>query len=61
MLLPIRDSDTKLENVSQYATFLGYCSYKVLKNKGGEGVVREMIDYLIKKEKLQAKLYEIFL
>ena len=34
---------------------------KVLKNKGGEGAVREMIDYLIKKEKLQAKLYEIFL
>ena len=34
---------------------------KVLKNKGGEGAVREMIDYLIQKEKLQAQLYEIFL
>ena len=33
MLPPIRDSTTKLENVSQYATLLGYCSYKGLKNK----------------------------
>ena len=27
------DSTTKLGNVFQYATLLGYCSYKVLKNK----------------------------
>ena len=33
MLLSIKDSTTKLENVSQYATLLGYCSYKGLKNK----------------------------
>lgn len=34
--------------------------YKVLKNKGGKGAVREMIDWLIKKEKLQVRFYEIF-
>ncbi|WP_300692235.1 MULTISPECIES: KdsC family phosphatase [Helicobacter] len=34
--------------------------HKVLKYKGGKGAVREMIDDLIKKEKLQVKLYEIF-
>ncbi|TLD88148.1 HAD-IIIA family hydrolase [Helicobacter sp. MIT 05-5294] len=34
--------------------------YKVLKHKGGKGAVREMIQWLIKKENLQAKLYEIF-
>ena len=33
MLPPIRDSTTKLENVFQYATLLGYCSYKVPENK----------------------------
>lgn len=26
---PVRDSTTKLENVSQYATLLGYCSRKI--------------------------------
>ncbi|MDA3967392.1 MULTISPECIES: KdsC family phosphatase [Helicobacter] len=35
-------------------------AFKVLKSNGGDGAVREMIDYLIKKEKLQRKLYEIF-
>lgn len=34
--------------------------HKVLRCKGGKGAVREMINWLIKKEKLQAKLYEIF-
>ena len=29
MLPAIWDSITKLENVSQYATLVGYCSYKV--------------------------------
>ncbi len=35
--------------------------YKVLKKRGGEGAVREMIDYLIKKEKLKKQFYEIFI
>ncbi|MDE5603265.1 MAG: HAD-IIIA family hydrolase [Helicobacter sp.] len=35
--------------------------YKVLKKKGGKGAVREMIDYLIKKEKLKKQFYEIFI
>lgn len=35
-------------------------AFRVLKSNGGDGAVREMIDYLIKKEKLQRKLYEIF-
>lgn len=35
--------------------------YKVLKQKGGKGAVREMIDELIKKENLEAKLYELFI
>lgn len=34
--------------------------HKVLKYKGGKGAVREMVEWLIKKENLQAKLYEIF-
>ena len=33
MLLSIKDSTTKLGNVFQYATLLGYCSYKVPENK----------------------------
>ncbi len=33
---------------------------KVLKKKGGRGAVREMIDKIIKKEYLRAKMYEIF-
>ncbi|TLD84514.1 HAD-IIIA family hydrolase [Helicobacter sp. MIT 11-5569] len=33
---------------------------KVLKQKGGEGAVRAMIDKLIKKENLEVKLYELF-
>ena len=32
MLLSIKDSTTKLGNVFQYATLLGYCGYKGLKN-----------------------------
>lgn len=34
--------------------------HKVLKSKGGNGAVREMINWLIKKEKLQVRFYEIF-
>ena len=34
--------------------------FRVLKSNGGNGAVREMIDYLIKKEKLQRMIYEIF-
>ena len=33
---------------------------KVLKQKGGRGAVRAMIDKLIKKEKLEAQLYGLF-
>ena len=33
MLPPVWGDATKLENVSQYATLLGYCSYKVPENK----------------------------
>ncbi|WP_299549966.1 HAD-IIIA family hydrolase [uncultured Helicobacter sp.] len=33
---------------------------KVLKQKGGKGAVRAMIDNIIKKENLEAKLYELF-
>ncbi|MBX7490588.1 KdsC family phosphatase [Helicobacter turcicus] len=33
---------------------------KVLKQKGGKGAVRAMIDVLIKKENLEAKLYGLF-
>lgn len=33
MLPPVWVDATKLENVSQYATLLGYCSYKVPENK----------------------------
>lgn len=33
---------------------------KVLKQKGGKGAVRAMIDKLIKKEKLEAQLYGLF-
>ncbi len=35
-------------------------AHKVLSKKGGKGAVREMIDWLIKQENLEAKLYEIF-
>ncbi|MDE5591905.1 MAG: HAD hydrolase family protein [Helicobacter sp.] len=34
--------------------------YKVLRKKGGEGAVREMIDFLIKEEKLESKFHAIF-
>ncbi|MCH5322236.1 MAG: HAD-IIIA family hydrolase [Helicobacter sp.] len=34
--------------------------YKVLKAKGGKGAVREMIDFLIQKEQLSARVNEIF-
>ncbi|CAM2852461.1 KdsC family phosphatase [Helicobacter burdigaliensis] len=34
--------------------------YKVLKSKGGKGAVREMIDFLIKKEKLEEEFYALF-
>lgn len=33
---------------------------KVLKQKGGKGAVRAMIDILLKKENLEAKLYGLF-
>ena len=34
--------------------------WKVLKSEGGKGAVREMIDFLIKKERLGKKVNEIF-
>lgn len=34
--------------------------FKILTKKGGDGAVRAMINWCIKKDKLKAKLYEIF-